>query len=754
MSYPRSNRTGILRWVPSFRQIFALGLFLVVLGVGALAYAVKTTDIPQPNEVSQAQTTIFYYDDAKTELGRLGEANRVSVPIDEIPLATQRTVLSAEDRTFYQHGGFSIKGIARAVVNNVKHSSTQGGSTITQQYAKNAYLSDERRFKRKAKELVLSIKLETQTSKDKILEDYLNTIYFGRGAYGIETAANQYFGKSVQDLSVEQSAVLAAIIQAPNGLSPETNLDGLKSRWNYVLDGMVSQSWLVAGERASMKFPKIKKESPNEVFGGWKGYLLEQARQAAYDQGITEDQINRAGLRIVTTFNKQAQLAAVKAIKEEGPKTGADGLRIGIAAVRPGTGEVVAIYGGKDYLKNQVNNATQAIGQAGSTFKPFTLAAALENKLSLSTSFSGKNHTKVDNYDVVNYSNHSYGKRITLLKATEESVNSAFVQCAKRVGLETVMESAIRAGIPRDAVGMEPNLAFTLGTASPHVIDVASAYSTFAARGLQVSPSYIKLITDSNGKEIYKLSPRPIQAFATKISDTVSYAMQKVVQVGTGTPAKALGRPAAGKTGTTNDNMSAWFAGFTPELSTAVMLVKDGPDGQPMTLRGTGGMQTVYGASFPAHIWTAFMKYALEGTPISELPKLPKGQPSGAHPTDSPSPKPSASLTASPTASGSPKPSATQSASATPTVSPSPKMITAPDLSSPAFLGSLSVPGSFLEAVGVAQQMNILLVASNTPNDINTGNWYIDAGSQNKAAGTLIPKGTIITVRVTNTPPS
>lgn len=670
MSYPRSNRTGILRWIPSFRQIIALGLFFVVLGIGALAVAVKTTKIPDPNEISQAQATIFYYDDGVTELGRLGEANRVAVTIDQIPLATQRTVLSAEDRTFYQHSGFSIKGISRAIVNNVKRSSTQGGSTITQQYAKNAYLTDERRFKRKAKELVLSIKLETQTSKDQILGDYLNTIYFGRGAYGIETAANQYFGKSVQDLSVEQSAVLAAIIQAPNGLSPETNIDGLKSRWNYVLDGMVAQGWLDAAERAAMEFPKIKKNSPNEVFGGWKGFLLEQARQEAYALDITEDQINRAGLRIVTTFNKQAQLAAVEAIKKEGPKTGTDGLRIGIAAVRPGTGEVVAIYGGEDYLKNQVNNATQAIGQAGSTFKPFTLAAAFENKLSLSTAFSGQNHTKVGTYDVVNYSNHSYGKRITLLKATEFSVNSAFVQCADRVGLQTVMDSAVRAGIPADTVGLEPNLAFTLGTASPHVVDVASAYSTFAARGLQVKPSYIKLITDSHSNELFRLTPLPVQAFATKISDTVSYAMQKVVQVGTGKPALALDRPVAGKTGTTNDNMSAWFAGFTPDLAAAVMLVKDGPDGQPMTLRGTGGMQTVYGASFPAHIWTEFMKLSLEGTPVSELPGLPKGEPNGARPTGTPSPSAQPSSSLAPSDSATPIPSESQSA--TPSVTPTP----------------------------------------------------------------------------------
>ncbi len=733
VSYPRKNRTGILRWVPSFRQILTVGLLFIVLGIGGLALAVKTTSIPKPNEVSTAQATIFYYDDGTSELGRLGEANRVSVSIDQVPLATQRTVLAAEDRTFYSHGGFSIKGIARAVVNNLRHSPTQGGSTITQQYAKNAYLTDQRRIQRKLKELVLSIKLETTTSKDQILEDYLNTIYFGRGSYGIETAANVYFGKNIQDLTIEQSAVLASIIQSPNGLAPETNVDGLKARWNYVLDGMVSQGWLESSKRAAMQFPTINKVSPNQVFSGPQGFLLEQARQAAYKQGITEDQINREGLRITTTFNKQAEQAAIDAVKTEGPKTGNEGLRIGLAAVRPGTGEVVAIYGGADYLKNQLNNATQAIGQAGSTYKPFTLAAAFENGLSLSSTFSGMNHTKVNNFDVVNDGNESYGKKITLLKAAENSVNSAFVQCAATIGLQTVMDSAVRAGIPTNTVGLEPNLVFTLGTSSPHVVDVAAAYATFAARGLQVNPSYLKLITDPSGHELYKLAPTPIQAYATKISDTVTYALQKVVQVGTGTAAKALGRPAAGKTGTTNDNKSAWFSGFTPELAASVMLIKDGPDGQPMTLSGTGGMVKVYGASFPTRIWTAFMKGALAGTPVSQLPPLPSGVPNGAHPTDSPSasPQPTVSVSVSATASASASPSQSQTQS---------NSVTVPDFNGLTYAAALTA----------AQQAGLQLAPSNSPTG-DQAHWTVVA-PQTPAAGTTAPRGSTVSVTVNVVP--
>jgi membrane peptidoglycan carboxypeptidase len=709
-----------------------------ILGSAALAYAVQKATIPTPSEMSRAQAAVFYYDDGVTELGRLGEANRVSVPLADVPLDVQRAVLAAEDRTFYEHGGFSPRGIARALWNNLKSSSTQGGSTITQQYAKNAYLSDERRIQRKVKELVLAIKLETVASKDQILENYLNTIFFGRGAYGIETAANAYFNKDVANLSVSQAAVLAAIIQAPNGLSPESHLEALTARWNYVLDGMVQQGWLPADERAGLAFPDIVPFQPGQVFGGTKGYLLEQARQSVYALGISEDELNRAGFSVVTTFNKPMQDAAVAAVEQEGPTTGTKGLRIGLAAVRPGTGEVVAIYGGKDYLVNQVNNATQAIGQGGSTFKPFTLAAALENNISLATTFSGKNKTKVDNYVVVNYGDRSFGSKITLLKATENSVNSAYVQCAKQVGLETVMKSAIRAGIPQDAVGMEPNLAFTLGTASPRVVDIAGAYSTFAARGLQVNPVYIKQIKTASGDQVYTYQPQPIQAFSTDVADIVNYALQKVVTDGTGKAAKALGRPAAGKTGTTNDNKSALFAGYTQELAAAIMFTKDGPDGKPITLSGTGGMDTVTGGSFPARIWTAFMKAALADIPTSEFAPLPAGVPNGAKPTDSPSP--------------SPMPSPTGSGTSSPTPTPEPTPAKVPDVSSAAFVAATG--GSFAEVVKMATIAGFNIAYDTTVANLDVSNAWVVVDSQDLIAGSDGYVGDTITVMLTDRRPS
>jgi membrane peptidoglycan carboxypeptidase len=718
-----------MRFIPSLRQILTLAFLGFGAAVIALAISVRLISVPEASEIATAQTTILYYDDGVTELGRLGEANRVSVEFDQIPVQAQQAVLAAEDREFYEHGGFSIRGISRAVVTNlIGATGAGGGSTITQQYAKNAYLTQERTITRKLRELVLSIKLETIISKDQILKDYLNTIYFGRGAYGIETAANQYFGKSVSQLEVSEAAVLAAIVQAPNGLSPEENLEGLTSRWNYVLDGMVEKGWISQEERSSITFPKIKPYEQINVFGGPQGHLIEQVRQTMYANGITEDQINLLGLRVVTTFNKIAQDAMIAAVNEEGPTDNSEGLRIGVASVRPETGEVVAMYGGADYLENQLNNATQMIGQAGSTFKPFALAAGLENDVTLATTFSGKNKTMVGTYEVVNYGDKSFGKRITMLKATKDSVNSAYVELADAIGLETVFNAAKRAGIPEDAVGMEPNLAFTLGTASPHVIDIAAAYATFASRGLQVSPSYIQSITTGAGDILFKLNPKPVQAFSTDIADTVNYALQKVVETGTGKAAKALGRPVAGKTGTTNDNKSALFAGYTPELATAVMFVKDGPDGQPMTLSGTGGMNSVTGGSYPARIFTAYMKGALKDLPVQKFAGLPSGQPNGANPTDIPSP------------------SAVPSTAPTEAVTPVQPVNPDPTVSIPDIRGT-----NVADATAVLQGLELVVVLELQPGADSTLPLFVV--DQLPASTTVVNSGSTVTLKVVNVLP-
>jgi membrane peptidoglycan carboxypeptidase len=673
IDYPRAGRTGVLRWLPSWRQLLSLVVIGGLAAVGAFALLVARTDVPQPNDVATAQTSIVYWNDGTTELGRLGDANRINVELDQVPLDVQHAVLAAEDRDFYEHGGFSPTGIGRAIWNNVSGSDLQGGSTITQQYAKNAFLTQERSFTRKAQELLLAVKLETAVSKDQILADYLNTIYFGRGAYGIEVASQQYFGRSVSDLDLGQAAALAAIIRSPGNYDPADpdNLARLEGRWTYVLDGMVEKGWITPAQKADAEFPTFKTKKASNRFGGTNGYLLESVRQALVAQGITEDELNRGGYRVVSTFDKAAQRSAVKAVEAEAPTSGTKGLRIGLVAVKPGTGEVVAMYGGKDFLTSPINNATQALGQAGSTFKPFALAAGVEDGVPLDSMWNGDSGITIDGYKVNNYGDRSWGE-ITLLKGTEQSVNSVYVGLSQQVGYDKVVDAATRAGIPEDAAGLTAVRSVALGVASPHVIDIAGAYATFAARGLQTENVMIKEVRGPNGGVIFALDPSPTQAFDPEVADTVNYALQKVVTNGTGSAARALGRPAAGKTGTTNENKSAWFAGYTPDLAVAVMFVKDGSDGNPVSLSGVGGMNSVTGGSFPARIWTAFMRGALEGTPVSKFVRpanLPTATPT---PTESPSASPTGSPSSTPTPTPTETPTETPSSSPTPSGTPTP----------------------------------------------------------------------------------
>ncbi len=600
-------------------------LVVLALGVAVFAFLLARTSVPTPNEIATSEATIVYWSDGTTELGRLGESTRRSVALDDVPLDVQQAILSAEDRSFYEHGGVSPIGIGRAVWNNVTGGSTQGGSTITQQYAKNAFLTQERSWDRKVKEALLAIKLETVVSKDEILENYLNTIYFGRGAYGIEAAAIAYFGVPASELTLDQGAVLAAIIKSPSGLAPEEDLPALEGRWEYVLDGMVEQGWLTPKQRRAAEFPKIKKIKAKNRLGGQTGFLLTMVEQQLSDLGFDETEIQRGGLRITSTFDRKAQRAATAAVKKVGPSSGTDGLRIGLASVRPGTGEVVAIYGGADFIDDQINNATRQFAQAGSTFKPFALAAATEQEVPMSSVWNGDSPSTVDGYTFSNYGDKSYGP-VTLLQATENSINSAYVELESQIGVESVADAAVRAGVPKDTPGMDLadlNLTFVLGTASPSGLDMANAYATFAARGQMAGTSVVLRVVGPNDGLLYEYQPRTSSAFDSDVADTVTYGLNRVVTNGTGSTALALGRPAAAKTGTTDDNKSAWFVGYTPQLSTAVLMAKEDAAGLPVSLSGTGGLSTVTGGSYPAAIWTAYMTAALEGLPVEDFPEPP-----------------------------------------------------------------------------------------------------------------------------------
>jgi membrane peptidoglycan carboxypeptidase len=653
VDYPRQAHHGIRRYIPSFKQVVGLGAlsFLALVAVVGVAYA--RTPIPSVNELTAAQTTVVYYSDGKSEIGRYGDQNRINVTLDQVPDHVQKAVLAAEDRSFYQNRGISPTGIARAFWNNVKGGSKQGGSTITQQYAKNAFLSQQRTYTRKAKEFFIAVKLDQRDDKNKILEDYLNTIYFGRNAYGIQTASQAYFHKDVGKLTVAEGAVLASVIRSPAGYDPVRYPDRLQSRFNYVLDGMVQSGWLPAAERAGLKVPKVAPRSTRAATGGPNYYLKEVVRRELKAHGFTDQQIDVGGLKVISTFDKRAQASAVKAVKEKRPTENAKGLHIGLSAVQPGTGAVVAMYGGDKAGGN--NEVTQARVQPGSAFKPFALAAALDQGISLKSRFAGNSPFKLpDGKPVNNEFDKDYGQNVDLVRATTESINTAYVDLTMQIGPRKVLAAATALGVPETTPGLFPNARITLGTASVRNIDMASAYASFAAEGEAAQWHTVDEVRGANGGVRYKADVRKSRVVDKDVVADVSHALQQVVKApgGTGRAARDLDRPAAGKTGTAEDK-SAWFVGYTPQLAAAVDMYKG--DGT-QSLDGVGGLSTFFGGRYPTEIWTAFMQGALKGQEVKDFPPPTfVGQP--VNPAPSPTPSPT---TETPTATPTPSPSETK----------------------------------------------------------------------------------------------
>jgi membrane peptidoglycan carboxypeptidase len=544
------------------------------------------------------------------------------VPLAKIPLNVRHAVLAAEDQGFYSNKAFSITGILRAVVNNLRGGALQGGSTITQQYAKTAFLTPSRTIQRKIKELVIAIKLENQLSKDQIFESYLNTIYFGRGSYGVMTASQQYFNRDVDQLTNAQAAVIASILRSPGLYDPafkEGNAERLANRFEYVKNNMIDAGWLTEEEAAKMKLPTVLPRATSGQLSGPKGHVIEAVQKELAKLGFNQEQLLVGGLVIKTTLDQKAQQSAVDAVNKFYPAKAPADLRIGLVAIRPGTGEILAMYGGRDYLERQLNDATQSIAQAGSTFKPFALVAALEQGIPLTSMWNGDSPQTFDDagkpYEVFNYGNEGWGQ-IDLLYATKHSVNTIFVPLGIKVGPTSVVDVARRAGIP-ESVAMMPTPSVVLGTSSPHVIDVANAYATFAAEGIKSKPFLVSQVLGSNKGVLYEATPQTQEVFSKEVMADLTYALKGTITGGTGAAALGLGRPAAGKTGTSQSNASAWFSAYTPQIAASVAFFRDNAT---QSLNGIGGMTSVTGGSFPARIWTQFMKGALKGEPIMDFP--------------------------------------------------------------------------------------------------------------------------------------
>ena len=609
------------------RRLIRAAIFLAgfgfIAGSTLFAFAWFTVSIPDPNAYVNSQSTIIQYSNGE-EIGRIGSQNRQILPLAKIPIDLRNAVMAAEDRNFYSNKAFSITGISRALLNNLKSGNLngEGGSTITQQYAKTAFLSPSRTIQRKIRELVISLKLENSLSKDQILENYLNTIYFGRGSYGVQTAAQQYFNRNVDQLTLSQTAVIASILRSPGYYDPalsKENEERLKNRFQYVINGMLDKEWITPEDAAKMKFPKVIPRTKSGQLSGPKGHIVAAVQKEMGKLGFTEDQLLVGGLVIKTTLDAQAQQSAVDAVTKLYPKKAPDNLRIGLIAIRPGTGEIIAMYGGKDYLERQLNDATQSIALAGSTFKPFAIIAALEAGIPLTSMWNGDSPQTFDDlgkpYEVSNYGNEGWGQ-IDLLEATKHSVNTVFVPLGQMAGLEKVVDVARRAGIP-ESVAMVPTPSVVLGVASPRVIDVTNAYATFAAQGVYSKPYLIASVTGPNKGVLFEGQSQTQEVFSKDVMADLTYSLSSVVNGGTGSAARALGRPAAGKTGTSQSNASAWFSAYTPQLAASVALFRDSAS---ESLNGIGGLTSVTGGTFPARIWTAFMKGALKGEPTMSFP--------------------------------------------------------------------------------------------------------------------------------------
>ncbi|WP_052681662.1 transglycosylase domain-containing protein [Saccharothrix sp. ST-888] len=640
----RPRRTGWRRLIPTWR-LTLLGLVTsVLLGVGLFVLGMTVIKVPDAHAAATAQSNTWLYQDG-TLIARTGQTNRQNVGLDKVSPAAQHAALAAEDRNFYHEGAVNLKGLTRAALNTATGTTTQGGSTITQQYVKNTYLNQKQTVTRKVKELFIALKVDATQSKDEILSGYLNTSYYGRGAYGIQAAAQAYFGVDAGQLDPGQGAYLATLLNAPSAYDVSTataqGKQNAVNRWNYVLDGMVQQNWLTSDQRAAVTFPKVQEPKSAPGLSGQAGYLVGQATDYLTSHGIISDaELAQGGYTVTLTVDAEREQDLQDAVRRQltdslSPdqrKKDADA-QAGAASVDPKTGAVVALYGGTDATKHWVDNATRQDYQAGSTFKAIALAAALDSgartqsgvRISPDTVYDGTSGRPVAGgtgtpYAPPNEGGVNYG-RVTLQQATDWSVNSVFAQLAQDTGLEKVRRTAVAMGLSADTPGLDAHPSIPLGTATPSVLDMAGVYATLDNDGQQITPWIVKSL-QHEGEQVKLPAPRTTQAISKQSAQAVTTMLQGVVSDpgGTGYRAQALGRPVAGKTGTTDDSKSVWFVGYTPELVTSVALFGQDPgNGSQVTLDGVGGVSAAAGGKFPTQVWTAYMKAALAGQPVSDF---------------------------------------------------------------------------------------------------------------------------------------
>ncbi len=611
----------IFQFVQSVGKVTAgtiLGITMLTSSIvagGLVGLAISFRNLPDVRVLRSyiPTETSYIYDINGTLLDSIhDEVNREIVDLNEISPHLKRAVIAIEDSHFYFHHGINPTSIMRALLANLEEGATvEGGSTLTMQLVKNLFLSPERALSRKVAEAVLSLRLEQIFEKDQILEMYLNQVYWGHNTYGAQTAAQSYFNKPAEELSLAEAAMMAGLIQAPEGYSPFLNYQLAKQRQALVLDRMRRLEWITAEEEAAARQEPIRLGQITSFRASQSPYVTEAVAQELNER-FGQDAVVKGGMRVQTTIDLNMQRLAERVVLEGHRSLHRQGLyadQVALVAVDPRTHFVKAMVGGVDYNNSQFNRAIQAIRQPGSAFKPFVFYAAFASgRYGPDTIINDTPVSYPDGYNTYSPQNYdrSFAGPITMRKALEMSRNVPAIKLGQDVGINRIIEISRILGIKSP---MEPVTSLPLGSVDLTPMEMAGAYATFASGGWHSEPTFIVHVTDSMGNVLLDNTPQPQLVLDPWAVAALNDVMQGVITQGTGTAAR-IGRPAAGKTGTTSSERDIWFVGYVPQLSVAVWVGND--DYRPLGRGATGG-------GFVAPIWRDFMQQALQGEPVENF---------------------------------------------------------------------------------------------------------------------------------------
>ncbi|MFJ8308531.1 MULTISPECIES: transglycosylase domain-containing protein [unclassified Streptomyces] len=646
------KKKGIRRFF-TWKKMLGAFFGLCLLAMGAFYAIYLMVSIPNGNDRAKLESNVYKLSNG-TVLARTGSVNRETVPLDKVPKDIQHSFVALENKTFYDDKGVDLQGTARGILKTLMGKGAQGGSTITQQYVKNNYLTQEQTVTRKLKEIVISLKVDQRYSKDDILAGYMNTSYYGRGAYGIQAAAQAYYGKDVSKLTLSEGTYLAALLQAPSQYDWQTagqlGKQLVEGRWNKALDNMVDMKWLDPAQRKALQFEKPMDAKVAPGMAGQTGYLIRAAKEELIRNGVDSALLDAGGWTITLNIDPDKQKLLEAAVKDQltskldpkKRKVDAD-LQAGAVSVDPKTGSVVALYGGQDFIKHQLSNATNPNYQPASTFKPVILASAFNQgaqtqdgkTIKANTIYNGDSKRPVKGSDIAfdppNEDDHSYGD-ITVQDAMNKSVNSVFAQMGVDAHLDKVRDTAVEMGMT-SIKGQRAVPSMTLGSLGSSPLQMAAVYATLDNHGKQVVPSIVKSAEHKDHK-YDKPDPIGSQVISRDAADAVTSVLTGVVDDGTAQQSVAdadnrNGKQVAGKTGTSDDNKSAWFTGYTPDLVTSVGMWGEAADartvkvdgknvtipkgGQVTMTNGAGEDGRVNGGSIPARIWAAYTFDAVKG---------------------------------------------------------------------------------------------------------------------------------------------